>query len=211
MRLHVEALYTRDAAGRLLSVNDAGAAPAPRFLFGRTPNGNLWWFRHDVDAPTAEDLARLCDSQPMGLDVVSLEPFVERLSRVAAVQKIWTGPAYHFPRDLHSEDVGVVRVTASNATVLSPFLDDWHGDVTPGVPMVVALEDGKAVSVCASVRITSHAHEAGVDTNRDFRRRGYAARAVTAWPKPFAKWTGSHSTARPGKTRLPVLLRRSSA
>lgn len=183
MRLHVEALYTRDAAGRLLTVNDAGAAPAPRFFLGRTPNGKLLWFRHDVDDSLAEDLARVCESLPTGLDVVAAEPFVDRLSRVAAVQKIWTGPAYHFPRDVPSEDVGVVRVTADNATVLSPHLEDWLGDVAPNVPMAVALEDGKAVSVCASVRITPRAHEAGVDTNRGFRRRGYAARAVTAWAK----------------------------
>jgi RimJ/RimL family protein N-acetyltransferase len=183
MRLHVEALYTRDAAGRLLAVNDAGAAAAPRFFFGSTPNGNAWWFRHDVEAPLAADLARLCESQPAGLDIVTAEPFADCLSRVAAVQKIWTGPAYHFPRDLPSEDDGVVRVTADNTTILSPYLEDWQGDVAPNVPMAVALEDGKAVAVCASVRITPHAHEAGVDTNRDFRRRGYAARAVTAWAK----------------------------
>ena len=183
MRLHVEALYKCDAAGRLLTVNDAGTAPAPRFFFGRTPNGTMWWFRHDVDASIAEDLARLCESQPAGLDAVPAEPFADLLSPVAAVEKIWTGPAYHFPRELPDEDIGVVRVTENNATVLSPYLEDWHGDVSPAVPMAAALEDGKAVSVCASVRITPDAHEAGVDTNRDFRRRGYAARAVTAWAK----------------------------
>ena len=183
MRLHVEALYTRDAAGRLLTVNDAGAAPAPRFFFGGTPNGNAWWFRHDIDPALAADLARLCESQPRGLDLVSAEPFTARLSLAATVQKICSGPAYHFPQDVPSDDVDVVRVTPNNATVLSPHLDDWRGDVLPDVPMAVALEDGKAVSVCGSVRITPHAHEAGVDTNRDFRRRGYAACAVTAWAR----------------------------
>ena len=181
MRLHVEALYTCDAAGRLLTVNDRGAAPAPRFFLGCTPNGNKWCFRHDVEAALAEDLARLCESQPKGLDVVSAESFSARLSRDAAVQKMWTGPAYHFPQDLPGEDVAVVRVTTDNATLLSPYLEDWLGDVATCVPMVAALENGRAVSVCASVRITPHAHEAGVDTNRDFRQRGHATRAVNAW------------------------------
>ena len=147
MRLHVEALYTRDAAGRLLTVNDAGAAPAPRFFFGRTPNGNMWWFRHDVDGAMAEDLAGLCEFQQAGLDVVSAEGFADLLSRAAPIQKIWAGPAYHVPPDLRSEDDRVVRVTADNATVLSPYLEDWQGDVAPNVPMAVALENGKAVSV----------------------------------------------------------------
>jgi predicted GNAT family acetyltransferase len=49
--------------------------------------------------------------------------------------------------------------------------------------MAATLLDGKAVSVCASVRITPAADEAGVDTHRDFRRQGHAARAVVAWAR----------------------------
>ncbi|MGH7695115.1 MAG: GNAT family N-acetyltransferase [Gemmatimonadaceae bacterium] len=183
MRLHVEAEFTCDRAGRLLTVNDPGAAPAPRFFFGRTPNENAWWFRHDVDAALADDLRRLCESQPTGIEIVDAEAFVARLSREEPVLKTWTGPAYHFPATLASTDTNVVRVTADNATLLSPYLEDWLGDVATCVPMTAALEDGKAVSVCASVRITPRAHEAGVDTNRDFRQRGHATRAVNAWAR----------------------------
>jgi predicted GNAT family acetyltransferase len=35
--------------------------------------------------------------------------------------------------------------------------------------------------VCASVRVTVDAHEAGVETHPDFRGRGQGARAVAAW------------------------------
>lgn len=183
MRLHVEALFTCDAAGRLLTVNDAGAAPAPRFFFGRTPNGNAWWFRHDIDASLAEDLGSRCEAQTAGLDVVAAEQFIALLSCAEPVRRTWAGPAYHFPPNLPSTDSDVVRVTAADASVLSPYLEDWLGDVSAAEPMAAALLDGKAVSVCASVRITPHAHEAGVDTHRDFRRRGYAARAVNAWAR----------------------------
>jgi RimJ/RimL family protein N-acetyltransferase len=183
MRLHVEALYTCDAAGRLLTVNDVGAAPAPRFFLGCTPNGNALWFRHDVDAALANDLQRLCESQPTGIEIVDADAFIARLSRDEPVRKTWTGPAYHFPATLASTHTDVVRVTADNATLLSPYLEDWLGDVTTCAPMAAALADGKAVSVCASVRITPHAHEAGVDTNRDFRQRGHATRAVNAWAR----------------------------
>jgi len=37
------------------------------------------------------------------------------------------------------------------------------------------------VSVCCSVRITPTAHEAGVETHREFRGHGYAAHVVSAW------------------------------
>jgi RimJ/RimL family protein N-acetyltransferase len=183
MRLHVEALYTCDAAGRLLTVNDSSGAPAPRFFFGCTPNGNSLWFRHDIDTALADDIRQLCESQPTGIDVVDAEPFIARLSRDEPVRKTWAGPAYHFLATLPSIGSDVVRVTRDNATILSPYLEDWLGDVTTCAPMAAALADGKAVSVCGSVRITPHAHEAGVDTNREFRQRGYATRAVDAWAR----------------------------
>jgi hypothetical protein len=37
------------------------------------------------------------------------------------------------------------------------------------------------VSTCGTVRRSVHGIEAGVDTLEDYRRRGYARRAVAAW------------------------------
>ncbi|MGH7448604.1 MAG: GNAT family N-acetyltransferase [Longimicrobiales bacterium] len=67
--------------------------------------------------------------------------------------------------------------------MLNPYLEDWRDDVSAGSPMAVVLEGDRAVSVCCSVRITPHAHEAGVETHPDFRRRGHAAAAVAAWAR----------------------------
>lgn len=177
MRLHVEALFTCDTAGHLVAVNDAGRAAAPRFFLGRTGEGSAWWFRHDLDAALTSDLDALCTRDPHAAD-----PFIDRLARAAPVRKTWTGPAFCFPVNLLPANDGM-RVTADNAGVLSPYLDDWQGDVAEGVPMVVVVEDGKAVSICASVRVTENAHEAGVETHRAFRGRGHAARAVAGWAR----------------------------
>jgi hypothetical protein len=49
MRLHVEALFTHDANGQLLRGNEPSGAEAPRFFLGRTADGPLIRFRHDVD------------------------------------------------------------------------------------------------------------------------------------------------------------------
>ena len=181
MRLHVEALFTRDAAGRLFSVNDREGAPAPRFFLGRTDEGNLWWFRGDVGPDLARDLDALCESQPTGLEV-DAALFVARLAREAPVHRTWAGPVFRFPSDLREVE-HTLRVTPDNAAVLSPYLEDWRDDVPVSVPMVVMLEGGKAVSLCASVRVTPQAHEAGVETHGDFRGRGYAAQTVAAWAR----------------------------
>lgn len=186
MRLHVEALFTLDAAGRLLAVNEPGGAEAPRFFLGRTADGNVWWFRHDVDARLADDLRALCAARPTRLELeaddAAVAPFIERLARERPVRRTWAGPAFRFPADLPDDD-GAVRVTSGNATVLEPYLEAWRADVAAGVPMAAVLHDGRAVSVCCSVRATPRAHEAGVETHPDFRGRGHGARAVAAWAR----------------------------
>jgi len=48
-------------------------------------------------------------------------------------------------------------------------------------PLFVVTCDGHAVSVCASVRQTSDAYEAGVETAVAHRGHGFAAPAVAAW------------------------------
>ena len=184
MRLHVEALFTHDDAGRLLAVNEPRGAAAPRFFLGRTADGNVWGFRHNVDATLVNELRALCESQPAGLEVEaglgSAAPFIACLSRAEPVSKTGAGPAFCFPSDLPGHE-SAVRVTTDNAAVLSPYLEDWHGDVSACAPMVAVLEGGNAVSVCGSVRVTPQAYEAGVETHPDFRGRGHAARAVSAW------------------------------
>lgn len=44
-----------------------------------------------------------------------------------------------------------------------------------------AIADGRAVSVCATVRSSSGLHCAGVETARAYRGRGHAPRAVAVW------------------------------
>lgn len=130
MRLHVEALFTRDAAGRLLVVNEPSGAAAPRFFLSRTANGKFCWFRHDVDAALIDDLHALCDAQPTGLDAaagLNVAPVIARLAREEPVRNTWTGPAFHFPSDLPPDEL-TVQVTSDNASLLSQYLEAWRGD-----------------------------------------------------------------------------------
>lgn len=66
--MHVRALFTHDARGRLLSVNEPwGQSPAPPMYFGRTRAPNLWRFRSDLPAPLVEELDALCADEPAGV------------------------------------------------------------------------------------------------------------------------------------------------
>jgi RimJ/RimL family protein N-acetyltransferase len=178
MRLHVEALFTSDDRERLLKVNDLKQSFPPRLFLGRTSDGNLGRFRHDVPGPIMEALRSLGES--LGVQDNDARPLVAILERHELVTKISSGPAYFFPaipgrlEDVHA-------VTADNIELLTPYFEDWREDVLAGAPLFAVLIDGKAVSLCGSVRLSAGAHEAGVETHPSFRGRGLAARAVASW------------------------------
>lgn len=184
MRLHIEALFTHDAAGNLDRVNEPNGPPAPRLFVGRTVEGVVRRFRHDIGPDVRRELdAALHDDhlERHTLDTpMDSSRYQTILGRLAPVQRIWEGPAFVFPDDIPSSR-DAVRVTHENAQLLRPYLESWLPDTAGNGPMYALVVDGHAVSVCASVRQTSVADEAGVDTVPAFRGRGFAGQVVGAW------------------------------
>ena len=184
MRLHVEALYTHDRDGRMVAVNVPGGAPAPRIFFGRTVGGNVWRVRHDVPADVVSLFEPLCAFVRGGAwqlaPPTNVAAFEEVLVRSAPIERVWTGPAFHFPERLAATD-STIAITSENRAMLEPNFAPWLEDVETCQPFLAAVSDGQVVSVCASVRTTPDADEAGVETHPSHRRRGHAVRAVSAW------------------------------
>jgi hypothetical protein len=190
MRLHARALFTHDARGRLCRVNEPNGATAPRFFLGRTVTGNEWRFRDDVADDVVEELEALCRREPPGLVTNPLQvdatPYTAVLERHAPVRAMWTGPSYRFP-PLFRGSTDTILVTDRNVDVLRLHFAAWLDEVACRQPFVAYIDNNMAVSVCCSVRITSAAHEAGVETAAEFRGRGYGARVVTAWAREVSK------------------------
>lgn len=183
MRIHVEALFTRDVHGDLVRVNEPNGGIAPRFFLGRTMHGDLWWLRHDV-APDvrAEIETAVRGDKGRGTAIespIDPAPYEAILARSAPVERTEVGPAFSFPEP--RPHAGATRVTDANAELLTLHLSPWLPDVRLSQPLFVVTCDGHAVSVCGSVRQTHEAYEAGVETAAAYRRRGFAVPAVAAW------------------------------
>jgi len=186
MELHVEALFTHDASGCLLCVNEPDGAPAPRFFLGRTVDGAVRRFRFDVPETLRNALtAAATDATVHGHaadEPIDSRPFEQLLAPIAPIERTWTGPAFLFPHDLpmprHTH-----LVTGANVDVLRPHFAGWIPDVLAGRPLVALRVDGGTVAVCCSVRQTLRAHEAGVETAPEFRGRGFAAPVAAAWAR----------------------------
>ena len=54
--IQIDNVFTHDAAGRIVAINEPDGDPAPRFFLGRTGEGNTWRIRHDVPESIARRL-----------------------------------------------------------------------------------------------------------------------------------------------------------
>ena len=201
MCMHVEALYTSDANARLLSVNQWDGGTAPRFFLGRTVAGNVWRFRTDLPDELIHEVEKLCHAESSASWVTELSPlpayhseFVHILSAHQPIENSWAGPAYWFSTE-HSPTfcnetspaIQPTQINESNADLLRGGFEDWLADVPHRQPFMAIVEDGRAVSLCASVRITDAAHEPGVETLLAYRQRGHAVNVVSGWAKEVQK------------------------
>ncbi|MCH9680396.1 MAG: GNAT family N-acetyltransferase [Deltaproteobacteria bacterium] len=181
---HVDSMYVHDAEGHLRFVNDGGRDPAPRFWLGRTEAGPTYRFGSNLPPPLIERLTMMCGqeraSPTLGRWPARWSEYVARLQEHAPVQRTWAGPTYVCPTAMGLRGEAV-RISAANRELLSGSLEGWRADVDDGCPLLAVVVDGRAVSVCASVRISRRAEAAGVETVPEHRRQGHAAAVVAAW------------------------------
>jgi len=187
MRLHVDALYTRNANGRIDGCNQFDGGPVPRFHLARAAEGNHCVFRDDVPTETISALKAYAQREPRLTEPKGepkfLEQYLEILGRDAACEAIWHGPAYQIEDSDTSDEHEIKDIGISNSAVLSKWMNDWIPDARHRHPFVALVRDGDAVAVCASARMSQGAHEAGIETAPGYRSQGFAKRVVGVWAK----------------------------
>jgi RimJ/RimL family protein N-acetyltransferase len=94
-----------------------------------------------------------------------------------------SGLAYQFTEYETPSKHLLTAVTENNAEILQGGFEKLTEELSAWQPFVALVEGNRAVSVCRSVRITSEAHEAGVETLPDFRGKGYAKDATAEWAR----------------------------
>jgi RimJ/RimL family protein N-acetyltransferase len=218
MEMHVRALFTHDGRSRLLRVNEPGGseAPAPRLFLGLTRDGALRRFSPNVPDALAEELESLCADEPACAESCGGAPrhaaeYVRLLESHAPVRALEAGPAFHFT-EFDEPSRPLLSITEANEELLRGGFEDLMDEPPTWQPFVALVEDGRAVSVCRSARITREAHEAGVETLPEFRGKGYARDVVAGWarmvraagatPLYSTSWENQASRALAKKLRL---------
>ncbi len=189
MSIHVATLFTCDADGRILSLRRPWSRPggAPRFFMGRSHDGNVWLFRHDIPDYLTRKLEVLCRSEPSAKDLMR-PPRVASAIRAALqghspITREYRGPAYLIPEGTQ-EPTDAVLITQEKGRMLEAgfpwMLPHLTADIDIG-PVTAAVVNGSAVSICYCARLSPLGAEAGVETLDAMRGRGYATTAVAAW------------------------------
>lgn len=192
LRLRAEALFTHDAQCRIESTNEWDGGVAPRFYLERSPEGTLCRFRADLPDTLVAQLKELC-ARESGAETLSKLPlfydeYIQLLAAHKPIEHIGSGPAYQFndATELVSS-IEPIPITAENLSLLEGGFEAWIPDVLHRQPFMAVIADGKAVSLCTSVRITEAIHEAGIETLPAYRQKGYAVNVAAGWAKAVRK------------------------
>ena len=186
MKMQVEALFTQDENRHLQRINepDGNGKPAPRFFLGYTNEGSICRFRHDLPDNVVAQLKEVAAAEPMLVNPEKIpknhRQFENILQSHAPIERVWVGPAYRFPEHI-APPTNVIRLSSENAGLLRGDFAEMVSELNSWQPYLAIIEDARAVSICHSVRISSRAHEAGVNTLPSYRRRGHATSVVAAW------------------------------
>jgi RimJ/RimL family protein N-acetyltransferase len=193
MQIHVSALYRHDDRNRLLAVNEPGPprpddAPPPRLYLGRTRDGLVCRFRHDLAESLVTELEPVLAAESVAADLSRpprcLAALQSTLAQHGPLMGTWSGPAWRFPDEIPAFEHKAIRVTQAHdelVRLLSPVLA--ADDLPWRLPCLALLDGGRLASVCFSARNTPVAAEAGVHTGEEFRGRGYAPAVVADWAR----------------------------
>ena len=189
MTIHVATLFDCDADGRIRSLRRPWSRPgdAPRFFMGRTLEGNVWRFRHDLPDDVVRELEVLCRSEPRAKRLARPPRNAGRIRTAiqahGPITGEYRGPAYLIPEGPDTP-IDAVRVTKENVHVLEtgfPWMVPPIMSEADIGPVTAAVVGSNAVSICYCARLSPLGAEAGVQTLEPMRGKGHATNAVAAW------------------------------
>jgi hypothetical protein len=185
--LYLRTCYVLNDNWRSLSTREPNAARAPLFTVVRGQTACAWAVRADVPANIASELDRIARDEPASDDFRDSPAHAQRYLEVLAVHAVSIrstsesdGPIFRFPDSLlKSDDV----VAVDDESILHRNFRGWvRGEIEAGRgPVMAIVENGAPVSVCFCARRSDSAAEAGVETAKLYRGRGFGARVSAAW------------------------------
>jgi hypothetical protein len=175
---HLETLFLLDGHGRMVSTREPNPVRSPEFVLIRRADSCACALGSGIEDEQAKDITSLALDEHPTADFRQAPKHLEEYMKIVGGE-FETGPAYEFPNRMPAvEEAALIEG-------IEPLLDSfqgWTSDEFPArSPIMAIVENGVPVSICFSARASELVVEAGVETVPEFRGRGLAGLATSAW------------------------------
>ena len=186
LEVHIETSWVCHHSDDLLTSNEPTPSyrrPAPPYLL--TWSDKRWHhrFRGDVPDTVRRSLSGLVEDHWPFEDPRTPIPFAKSRALLGVdhgLTRTIAGPAYYIP-EIRTPSTLPVAITSENVHVCAETFPSMVKDVQDERPCFAVIVEGKAVSICTTVRRSPHAAEAGLDTLESHRKNGYGTAVTSAW------------------------------
>ncbi|MGE6260719.1 GNAT family N-acetyltransferase [Heyndrickxia sporothermodurans] len=128
-------------------------------------------------------MEKLCADEPIVRDIQMKPKHFETYMNLLQGERFTYGPCFFIPSEV-TPKMQLINITRKNITEYICDGFEWLiSEIDYVQPCIALVCEGRIVSICRSVRIASKAHEAGLETLKAFRGKGYAASVVAGWAK----------------------------
>jgi len=199
LAIQFQTVFVLERPGRILTINDPGRSPAPRFALFGCASRNIYGVRADVADSIAAQLMGFAALEPPFFSQLSaprhLDRYIELLSRAAPVSQPHLEMTYVLPNDIayqhdvrlicsDSQDGQELRATLAMRGIPTGLAEMRFTDISAfWDPWCVALHDAEVASVAFAARLSDTGASLGLATSPELRGRGYAAAATAGWAR----------------------------
>lgn len=189
--LFLKTAFMLDEQSRITSTREPRAKKGPLFALIKGKASCAWAARVDLPYPLTRELDNLAREEPPVADFRDAPVHAKRYQALISrhirnghvfgkkVRRLH-GPAFTFP-DRLAQPADVVII--DNERLLERYFSRWMpGEIAAGrFPVVAIVKGDYPISICFSARRCETAVEAGLETAKAFRGRGYGPRVTAAW------------------------------
>jgi hypothetical protein len=184
LEMHIEALFTLNSQSKLVTINEPWdkTKAAPRLYLGKTFDGSIVYkFRYDIQQETVKKLGEYLSNE-IPLNENNEIRYTNEYLEILESENYFEEICYFYKDTINPMKNNCIKITIENINDFDLDGFEWLNDeITHCQPCYGIIKGNKIISICRSVRITEKAHEAGIETEEEYRGKGLAMIALLNW------------------------------
>jgi hypothetical protein len=209
LEMHIEALFILNSQSKLVTINEPWdkTKTAPRLYLGKTFDGSIIYkFRYDIPAEIVKKLEKYLSKETLLNEDNKIRHTNEYL-KILESKNYFEEICYFYKDTINLINNSCIKITAENINDFELNGFEWLNDeITYCQPCYGIIENDKIISICRSVRITEKAHEAGIETVKEYRGKGLAMIVLINWANDIQRneYIPLYSTSKGNKSSQRV-------